>query len=385
MQKIYALFISLVSITGTSIAQYCTSVGPSSTVDSNLQSFTLSGESSTAITFTGCPGVMGLDDQTLNESVILNASASYTASALFGTCGGNYSGVGQAWIDYNQNSIFEPAESIGTWSGTPPSAVSNWNFTVPAGAISGSTRLRVVHYEGGMLPIDPCAVFTWGSTTDFTVQIGGGMDCSSYVGQNMLDPRPVSLLPYSETHSNAVCYYNVMTVYSSPDVFYRILPIQLGAQYITVSLCGSLIDTYLSILDADGNVLYYNDDNSGCGTSSKIHLNAGSHDTLYAVVQGWGTATGSYSILVEEELASLEETETEISFTLFPNPANDLMKITTAENNTSIKIHDISGKLVYSSSFFSGEQIDISELNAGTYFVSLQTEKGMATQKLIVE
>lgn len=39
---------------------------------------------------------------------------------------------------------------------------------------------------------------------------------------------------------------------------------------------------------------------------SKIHFNAGTHDTLYAVVQGWGTATGSYSILVEEELASIQ-------------------------------------------------------------------------------
>lgn len=86
------------------------------------------------------------------------------------------------------------------------------------------------------------------------------------------DPRPVSPLPFSETHSNAVCYYNVLTVYSSPDVYYRILPVQLGAQFITVSLCGFSIDTYLSILDEDGNVLYYNDDNDGCGTFQKFIL-----------------------------------------------------------------------------------------------------------------
>jgi hypothetical protein len=384
MKKLYVLSAALLTFSNAVLSQYCTSVGPSSTADSNLQSFNLNGESATSITFTGCPGVIGFDDQTANETVTLNASGSYSASMVFGTCGGSYSGVGQGWIDYNQNSIFEPTESIGTWSGMPPLA-ANWNFTVPAGAISGITRMRVVHYEGGTLPIDPCAAFTWGSTTDFTVQIGGGMDCTPFVGESMTDPRPVSTLPFSETHSNALCYYNVLTVYSSPDVFYKILPVQLGAQYITVSLCGSAIDTYLSILDDDGNVLYYNDDNDGCGTSSKIHFDAGSHDTLYAVVQGWGTTTGSYSILIEEELASVHELSNAITFDIFPNPAADLITIVTDEQNAEILIHDISGKLIYFSEVITNDPVDISTLTSGTYFVTVKSENGNASQKLIIQ
>ncbi|MBK9592123.1 MAG: T9SS type A sorting domain-containing protein [Crocinitomicaceae bacterium] len=384
MKKRYLFLVNILLLSNVTNSQYCTAVGPSSTADSNLQSFNLAGESATSIAFTGCPGVIGLDNQTANETVTLNASGSYSASMIFGTCGGSFSGVGEGWIDYNQNSIFEPSESIGTWSGMPPVA-ANWNFTVPAGALSGITRMRVVHHEGGFLPIDPCAVFTWGSTTDFTVQIGGGMDCTPFVGESMTDPRPVSPLPFSETHSNAVCYYNVLTVYSSPDVYYRILPVQLGAQFITVSLCGSSIDTYLSILDEDGNVLYYNDDNDGCGTSSKIHFNAGTHDTLYAVVQGWGTATGSYSILVEEELASIQAQTSKVSFEIYPNPANEVIQVVTDEQNASISIHDISGKLVYSSTLQSNEPVDISTLISGTYFVTIKSENGIASQKLIIQ
>lgn len=384
MVKTYSICFAFLSITTSSLAQYCTAVGPATNADSNLQFFNISGESASSISYSGCPGVVGLDDKT-SLSVILNAGANYTAYPQFGTCGGNYYGVGQGWIDYNQNQIFEASESIGTWSGTPPVAVSTWNFAVPAGAISGSTRMRIVHFEGGVLPIDPCASFTWGSTTDFTVQIGGGMDCSAYVGESMTDPRPVSALPYSENHNNSVCYYNVMTVYSSPDVFYRILPVQLGAQYITVSLCGSSIDTYLSILDADGNVLYYNDDNAGCGTSSKIHFNAGTHDTLYAVVQGWGFAMGAYSISVEEELAEIGVETPAISFNLFPNPANTVFTVVTAEQNATLTIHDISGKVVFYDYIQSNQQIDISELLSGTYFVTLTSDKGSLTQKLLVQ
>lgn len=383
MIKRYAAACSIL-LANIAQAQYCTAVGPTTTADSNLQSFNLAGESATAITFTGCPGVIGLDNQTINESVVLNAGASYTAYAQFGTCGGNYSGVGQAWIDYNQNTVFEPTESIGTWSGTPPTALSTWNFTVPAGAISGTTRMRVVQYEGGFLPIDPCASFSWGSTVDFTVQIGGGMDCSGYLGQNMGSPRPVNALPYGENYNNSVCYYNLMTVYGSPDVYYRILPVQLGAQFITVSLCGSSFDTYLSILDADGNVVHYNDDNAGCGTSSKIHFNAGTHDTLYAVVQGWGFEMGDYAISIEEELAGVNELAP-AEFSMYPNPASNQLNLSAPNQQALVVISDMSGKMVYQNQFNQQLQLDLTDLEPGTYLVTVSSDQGTATQKLILQ
>ncbi|MBK9192043.1 MAG: hypothetical protein IPM77_11300 [Crocinitomicaceae bacterium] len=312
MIKIYTCS-ALIFFSVSGFSQYCTAVGPNSVIDSNLESFYLAGESATAINFTGCPGVIGLDDQTLSQSVVLSAGSSYSAFAQFGTCGGNFYGVGEAWIDYNQNQVFELSESIGTWSGTPPAAMSVWNFTVPIGAVSGSTRMRVVQYESGVLPLDPCAIFSWGSTTDFTVQIGGGMDCSSYVGESTDDPRMITALPYSENHNNSNCYYNVLPVYASADVFYRILPQQMSAEFLTVSLCGSTIDTYLTILDENDVVKWYNDDHASCGTGSKLHFNSSGEDTLYIVVQGWGYEMGAYSILIEEELVSMNE-NTDIIF-----------------------------------------------------------------------
>ena len=384
MMKHYP-FVASIFLFNSLQAQYCTSVGPTSPADSELESFNLAGESATAISYTGCPGVVGLNNQTINESVVLNAGTYYTAYAQFGTCDGNFSGVGQAWIDFNQNSVFEVMESIGTWSGMPPTPLSIWGFTVPAGAVSGTTRMRVVQFEAGSLPIDPCATFSWGSTTDFTVQIGGGMDCSAYVGQNMGNPRPVSILPYTENYNNSVCYYNLMTVYGSPDVFYRILPDQLGAEFLTVSLCGSSIDTYLSILDADGNVLYYNDDNSGCGTSSKIHFNTGGHDTLFAVVQGYDYATGAYAISVQGGLLGMEEETTTHAFAMYPNPANGHVFITTPASTALVVIHDVSGKMVLSENIQQQQQLSIAGLDAGTYFVTVSSEKGSSTQKLVVQ
>ena len=159
-------------------AQYCTAVGPSSTGDSNLESVALTGDAATMIAYTGCSGgggVIGLEDLTASQSVNVTAGSSYTANTQFGTCGGNYNGAGEAWIDWNQNSIFEATESIGTWSGGIPANLSAFAFTVPINAFNGSTRMRIMQQESGSLPINPCGTFTWGSAADFSIVVSGGV------------------------------------------------------------------------------------------------------------------------------------------------------------------------------------------------------------------
>jgi hypothetical protein len=163
-------------------AQYCTTGGPANTIDSNVDSVGLTGDAATSISYIGCVGgggVTGVNDQTA-LSANVTAGNAYTTSVQFGTCGGPYAGAGEAWIDWNQNDVFDPAESIGTWTGTPPTAISAFGFTVPLTAFNGTTRMRVIQQEGGTvtLPLDPCASFSWGSVTDFNIVVSGGVTIS---------------------------------------------------------------------------------------------------------------------------------------------------------------------------------------------------------------
>lgn len=97
-------------------AQYCGG-GPTSTAFSNINSVVLNGNSSN-INFTGtCPGILGIEDQTA-QSADLIAGSSYTMNVTFGTCGGNYSGAAQAWIDFNADGVFDASESIMSTPGT---------------------------------------------------------------------------------------------------------------------------------------------------------------------------------------------------------------------------------------------------------------------------
>lgn len=364
-----------------SFGQYCMTGGPSTNADSNIESLNLVGASG-SISFTGCPGVIGVQEF-LVQTAFLNAGGNYTANIQFGTCGGNYSGVGQAWIDFNINGIFEPTESIGTWSGMPPVPMSLFNFNVPAGATTGQSRMRVIQAESMVLPLDPCAAFTWGSTTDFSVYIQNGVDCSGYTGDDETDPRPVPSLPFTDVHSNAICYSNQNPVYASPDVYYLIIP-GIGISGLDISLCGSSFDTFLSVMDTDGNIIAINDDSPACGTQSELSVSTAGHDSLYVIVEGWGILTGNYILNINQSTLGQSE-QTIGDFMIYPNPATETISI-KSEKNGQLTIRDSHGRIVQTHVLNSTSVlVDVSSLTKGIYFVELKSNDQLLTQKLILE
>lgn len=378
MNRILLSFLTI-SIHFIGYNQYCNSGGPSSGADSNIESLSLTGATG-SISYTGCPAVIGIEEY-LTETAFLDAGANYTVSIQFGTCGGNYAGAGEVWIDFNLDGVFDISESIGTWTGTPPSAMSNFNFTVPAGATTGQSRMRVVQGENLTNPINPCAAFTWGSMTDFSVYIQNGVDCSGFVGDDVTDPRLVNTFPFTENHDNSVCYSNQNPVYSSPDVYYLVIP-QSSTAALNISLCGSSFDTFLSVLDTQGNILAINDDHIDCGIQSKLTVSTIGHDSVYVIVEGWGTEFGPYTISIGEEtlgLSSLSNT----NIAIYPNPAHN--DFTVSNFSGTIAIIDATGNLVYNDTISKEEKIDISNLNKGLYFVKFYENNETITKKLIIQ
>lgn len=170
MKRLILSAATLLIGVSTSFGQYCTG-GPSSGADSNIGSVDLTGAGGTAINWVAsCPGVTGLEDQTA-LSLDLEIGGSYTIDIDWSTCGGPYGNAGTAWIDFDGSQTFDLGEEIATWSGTGGTGIISYPFTVPNTAIAGPVRLRINQQEGGALPLDPCATFIWGSSTDFSVNL----------------------------------------------------------------------------------------------------------------------------------------------------------------------------------------------------------------------
>ncbi|MEN9399842.1 MAG: hypothetical protein RL632_943 [Bacteroidota bacterium] len=363
-----------------SYSQWCiTNVGPTTTADSNVQSVVLVGASG-SINFVGCPGVIGVQDLTA-LSTSLNAGSTYTISIQFGTCGGNYTGKGQAWIDYNGDGIFDPAESLGTWEGIPPTPLSTFTFTVPAGSQNGTTRMRVTQQEGASsLPLSPCASFSWGSVMDFSINISNGIDCSGYPGDFTNDAIAVTSLPYTSSGDNSICYSNQNLVYNSPDLYYQLNPSPL-MQSIHVSLCGSTFDTFLTVVDPQGNVLAFNDDSDNCGTSSELTFDPQGQGLVYVIVEGWGNEVGAFDIAIDANYLGMNENDAD-HVLIYPNPATETITIQGIQGN--VEFTSITGATVKRIPSYSGEKISLMGFTEGVYFVHFEKNGISYSEKIII-
>ncbi len=377
--KSYFLSAGLL-LSASSIAQYCTTGGPNSTVDSNVQLVRIVGQGD-SIRHIGCPGVLGVQNLT-NLSTTLNAGNSYSLSVQFGTCNGNYLGSGEVWIDYDQSGSFDLSESIGTWTGVPPTPISVFNFTVPFSVQNGPTRMRVTQQEGSSTtPLDPCAAFTWGSVMDFTINFTGGVDCSAYIGDDTADPVIVPSLPYTNNGDNSYCYGNQNLVYPSPDVYYLVLP-PANSFAIRATLCGSSFDTFLSVIDPQGNVLAYNDDAAACAPQSELIVSTVGVDSLYFIVEGWGTYMGTYTLQLTQDFVGIEE-QLSSSHSVFPNPAQGQFVIGGGVVGL-VTITDVCGNTVETISAYNGEQISTRDLAAGFYFVHFEQNGINYSEKILI-
>lgn len=369
--KLILFFFGVFCFSLLTYSQYCITGGPNSTLDSNVESVTIFGDGGSSINHIGCPGVTGVENLTTQE-VTLGSGNSYSIDVQFGTCGNNYSGNGEVWIDYNGNQVFEASESIGQWSGMPPVASSTFNFTVPGTVFNGIVRMRVMHREGGAAPpLNPCEAYSWGSVMDFSVNLGPGIDCTGYEGDNEADAIVVNSFPYLHSYATNVCYSSQSAAYVSPDVFY-LLEIPAGTYGLKASLCGSSFDTYMTVYDTDGNLLAINDDFEACGQNAQVSFNTQNEDSVYLVVEGWGTESGAYELLIANEIASISENPLD-QVKLFPNPTTSEFQLSGIEN-AQIQILSLNGAVVFETTSSPSNSFSVEGYSPGIYLVNIKKD-----------
>jgi hypothetical protein len=144
------------------------------------------------------------------QTTTLVAGGSYTVSVSFGTDPNQYFG---AWIDYNNDGVLAASEVLGLAANAGANGTSSVNFTVPAGAVNGVMRLRIV--GGNDLAVtaaQACGVSSspWGETQDYDVTITGGVIAYTYAWSpagnlnNAAIANPVATLTTGESYTVTV-------------------------------------------------------------------------------------------------------------------------------------------------------------------------------------
>ena len=74
--------------------------------------------------------------------------------------------------------------------------------------------------------------------------------------------------------------------------------------------------------------------------------------------------------------------ENAVSFNIYPNPVENQLVISSEENIETISIYALNGVMVYSGEY-NAEGVDVSDLNAGVYFVNVKTESYDVTRRIV--
>ena len=115
---------------------------------------------------------------------------------------------------------------------------------------------------------------------------------------------------------------------------------------------------------------------------SELEINY-ADNKLYAATYGRGLWRTS---LFDPSLSTGEFELSEVK--MFPNPASKEVNLLSNTDTVSIRVYENSGKLVYFSTnvnLQTNYKIDTSTFSTGIYFVRINSKKGVATKKLIIQ
>ncbi len=82
----------------------------------------------------------------------------------------------------------------------------------------------------------------------------------------------------------------------------------------------------------------------------------------------------------------VQEIHSDKSVSIYPNPASDQLNIESSQPISSIIIHDLLGREIFSKEFNSAQcQLNIANWNSGVYLVKIITDEGGVVKKIVVE
>ncbi|MCC6815195.1 MAG: fibronectin type III domain-containing protein [Saprospiraceae bacterium] len=185
----------------------------------------------------------------------VNKGSTYTLSHQVGTAAGSNKWYRRVWIDWNRNNSFNDAgEQVVSFSSNS-TALQNNNITVPAGASTGTTRMRVSIRYGAYST--SCQTFPYGEVEDYTINIKAAGSLQNGETSENLNDFFVQPNPFNELLNLQVASEKSETI--SISVFNLLgqlefnsnIQISKGLNSLELNLSNMTPGQYLVRIDAD--------------------------------------------------------------------------------------------------------------------------------------
>jgi hypothetical protein len=116
-----------------------------------------------------------------------------------------------------------------------------------------------------------------------------------------------------------------------------------------------------------------------------VDLSGSGYDNQTIYVAFVNTTNDGFALYVDDIRAVIEDPVSvaelaEVSVSVYPNPVSDILKVESAANIQQLEIVSLSGSVLMTSD---SNQIDVSFLQSGSYFVKIRSDKGMAVRSFV--
>ncbi|WP_136480696.1 T9SS type A sorting domain-containing protein [Cognatitamlana onchidii] len=126
----------------------------------------------------------------------------------------------------------------------------------------------------------------------------------------------------------------------------------------------------------EGTIVYI-----GTDTSFDEAYAAGNYYKIYTVDKAFNYSS---ELVVSDATLGLDKNVLSHSVKVYPNPANDVITITTKNIDiTSISLYSVLGEQVLSGLALKNDRLNISELSRGVYFMKINSDQGSVTKRII--
>jgi hypothetical protein len=280
--------------------------------------------------------------------------------------------------------------SSGTFSGSIP------NYSIYRTVDSGQSWTNIGIYFGGLAPFDvpndsACYslryLFNFYSYHCLTYGVSLNMIRSTDHGQTWIN---LATIPNSDIYS----FINKDTAYlmSNGRGFYKTTDGGVTINYLaTLTNMPYINDDEYKMLftnDSVGYIIYKNIYKTGASVldwatnyigTIQLHNICKTKDGTVFVIGDYGTILKENPNFISNNLSYKYD-----SLKIYPNPAINYLTIEGLNNHTIAQVYDISGKLLLNKQL-NTNQIDISPLAKGLYFIKLTSEEGSVVRKFVKE
>ncbi len=316
---------------------------------------------------------------------------------------GGYVENWQVFIDWNADGDFVDAGEKALTAVTYTAGNYTDSIQVPANAVPGPTRMRIM-MSSNLYPFPkPCGSFQYGEVEDYTVNIIASTSCSeSYEPNNKISkakPIPVNTNILSQiSTSTDKDWFSFTNTATAPNIKITLSSLPADYNLQLYDSAGTLIKTSANVGTADETIVY-NALSTGIW-KVKVYGARGtfSNTQCYTLLAAVSTTPNAASALAgitnqsgEGQVSTYQNTNTK-SLTIYPNPASGNISLLFNyghNENVQILVYDLSGHIVQQGrkDVLKGKneiRYNIEKLLPGFYHIKIAGANEQLNGKLIV-